>query len=222
MKYATRDRDTYDQLVNRDLVWETDLRGEFSVAEYQTFNSALLKYILGHPSLKIMTDGSHGKIERTEYHGERSILADNAPPVVRLTQLLGRKIQTYLGRLPRDPNHPFLRRIDRDTKLGLGRMWGLVVSDATEASRHHHGDAFLSAIYYADIPEVMVGEDGPRAGWLEVGRPDFDIDMADEDIFYIEPKVGKLILFPSYFFHAVLPTRNKRPRVSIAFDVMLV
>jgi uncharacterized protein (TIGR02466 family) len=135
--------------------------------------------------------------------------------------LLGKKVGDYLARLPRDPNHPFLREIDESTKIRLGRMWGLVVSDAVTAGRHHHGDAFLSAIYYADVPELMQGDDGPRAGWLEVGRPDLAIEVADEDVFYLEPKVGKLILFPSYFFHAVLPTRNPRPRISIASDIML-
>ena len=100
-------------------------------------------------------------------------------------------------------------------------MWGLVVSNALSASRHHHGDAFLSAIYYADIPERMDGEEGPRAGWLEIGRPDFGIEIGDNDVFYIEPKIGKLVMFPSYFFHAVLPTQNKRARISVASDIML-
>jgi hypothetical protein len=33
------------------------------------------------------------------------------------------------------------------------------------------------------------------------------------------PKVGQLILFPSYFYHATIPFTGSGRRVSIAFDV---
>jgi hypothetical protein len=216
------DRDMYGRLVNRDLIWETDLRGDFVEEEFKVFNESLLAHVLNHKSLKVTEDGLSGKVERTAYQGSQSILVDTGSWIRQLIGLLGAKTDDYLARLPREPDHPFLRMIDDNTKLRFGRMWGLVVRDETRASRHHHSDAFLSAIYYPGVPEVMQGVDGPHAGWLEVGSSNLAIEMADEDVFYLEPKIGKLVIFPSYFFHAVLPTHNSLPRVSIASDLMLI
>ena len=136
-------------------------------------------------------------------------------------RLLQDKVATYLRKMPADPDHAFLRMAHAGTSLTLGRIWGLVVRDAKGAARHHHGDAYLSAIYYVDVPDEMYGPDGSRAGWLEIGRPDIDIGFRDEDVMYVEPIVGKLIVMPAYIFHAVLPTSNPRARVSIACDIML-
>ena len=217
VSYARDDIADYHRLVDPNLTWLTELRSAFTGNDFISFNSALTKEVLTHPSLRLATDGAFGRSYRTAYDGENSLLNSGASALTTLVQLIQSKLGEYLGRLPDDPSHPFLRYKSRP--LRVGRLWGLVIYDATDTSRHHHGDSYLTTIYYASLPESLQSGRGAHAGWLEIGRPNIDVGFRETDVRYFKPLVGDLVFLPSHIFHAPLPSTTMEPRISIATDI---
>jgi predicted 2-oxoglutarate/Fe(II)-dependent dioxygenase YbiX len=56
------------------------------------------------------------------------------------------------------------------------------------------------------------------AGWLELGAPPPDLRVNLPAYARIEPKPGRLVLFPSTMWHGTVPF-NDGERLTIAFDV---
>ena len=79
-----------------------------------------------------------------------------------------------------------------------------------------HPEGWISsALYIVLPPEVGEGE----AGVLTLGEakgPSFPVDLPPFRI--VEPKPGRLALFPSYMWHGTRPF-GEGERITIAFDV---
>lgn len=113
-------------------------------------------------------------------------------------------------------SHPLMAPAADDWSL---RMWGTVLQAGGQQTPHMHPLGWLSAVYYVSLPHDMSDTD-PRAGWLEFGRPPKRFYcQSSPPTRSIEPREGRLILFPSWFWHQTVPFRSSAPRISIAFDV---
>jgi hypothetical protein len=86
---------------------------------------------------------------------------------------------------------------------------------------HYHKDAWISGVYYVQLPPV-VREDSPsQAGWIEFGRGRDDIyHQSEPPTRRIRPEEGMLIAFPSYVWHRTLPFEDDRERLCISFNVV--
>ena len=83
---------------------------------------------------------------------------------------------------------------------------------------HYHPDAWLSGVYYAQVPE-FAGDD-EEAGWIEFGLPpDHFNNRSCPEIRSVRPEMGLMVLFPAYCFHRTIPFTADSTRVSIAFDL---
>ena len=73
-----------------------------------------------------------------------------------------------------------------------------------------------SALYVSLPPEVERGEGGA----LAFGVPDaaLGLDLPPRRVEH--PKVGRLVLFPSYFWHGTMPFESAEPRLTVAFDAL--
>lgn len=100
------------------------------------------------------------------------------------------------------------------------RAWGTVLHAGGQQKAHMHPLGWLSAVYYVSLPADMNRGD-PEAGWLEFGAPPerFCQRQSAPRTRY-EPRPGRLLVFPSWFWHQTVPFDAAEPRVSIAFDVM--
>ena len=56
------------------------------------------------------------------------------------------------------------------------------------------------------------------SGWLRFGTPPSELGLDLPPYCDIEPKVGRLILFPSTLWHGTVPFADGE-RLSIAFDI---
>jgi hypothetical protein len=87
---------------------------------------------------------------------------------------------------------------------------------------HPHG--WLSSVYYIALPPSVAGsEQSPahRPGWLEFGQPDFQVGGQDlPALAAVQPRVGRLVLFPSYLWHGTRPFHDEATRLTVAFDVV--
>ena len=53
-----------------------------------------------------------------------------------------------------------------------------------------------------------------------MGEPGMDVDLKIPIRRAIQPRAGRLVLFPSYMWHGTVPFRDSQPRTTIAFDVI--
>lgn len=139
------------------------------------------------------------------------------PLLARLRAALEREVERYRAALPpTDPAHPLLRH--RDARLRMGGSWSVRLTGSGYHVHHIHSDGVLSSACYLALPD-LTGDPAERAGWLELGRPPAELGLALDPIAAIEPRVGRLALFPSYLFHGTRPFANGE-RLSVAFDVV--
>lgn len=83
---------------------------------------------------------------------------------------------------------------------------------------HIHPDGWLSSAFYVEVPEAVRA--GDRQGWLQFGDPGFPMAGRPEADHMVEPRPGRLVLFPSYMFHGTRPFQGTEPRMTVAFDVV--
>ncbi len=178
------------------------------------FNAALARHVCAHPTL-VHAPTSHAT--RSGKHSGELLVAPKGPVAV-LEAMIRDAVEDYRRALPADPAHPFLA--DRPERLGLS-VWGEVLEGPGHQNPHIHPAAWLSGVYYAQLPDV-VSESGPRgAGWIEFGRPPEHFHCAAApEVRLVRPEEGLMVPFPSYFYHRTVPTESAGTRISIAFDVL--
>ncbi len=146
-----------------------------------------------------------------------SLLARPEPEIVKLNQRLGEAVRSHVANLPpADPNHPLLRH--RDSDLSFGGSWSVRLADGGFHVSHVHPGGVLSSACYISLPEQIGGDDS-KAGWLEVGRPPPELKVDLPPLATVEPRPGRLVLFPSYVFHGTRPF-TAGERLTVAFDVV--
>ena len=76
----------------------------------------------------------------------------------------------------------------------------------------------MSSAYYASVP-AEVDDSTRRSGWLKFGEPRYAVPQLTPFL-EIQPKPGRLVLFPSYLWHGTNALRDDAPRLSVAFDAV--
>jgi tetratricopeptide (TPR) repeat protein len=80
---------------------------------------------------------------------------------------------------------------------------------------HTHPHGWISSAFYVALPATM-GEG--KAGWLQLGAPPPDLGLDLPPYAEIEPRPGRLALFPSTMWHGTVPFDDGE-RLTIAFDM---
>ena len=148
----------------------------------------------------------------------RDLMVDPTGPLADFKALIDDAVGAYAQALPVEPAHPFLGRVPERWSL---TAWGTLVSEIEPPEDSHiHPTAWASGVYYVALPEELRADDRQHGGWIEFGRPPRHIGHQFEpEITLVRPKEGLVLLFPSYFYHRVMPFKAAATRISIAFDV---
>lgn len=113
--------------------------------------------------------------------------------------------------------HDLARHAGRPWHL---RAWATLLASGGHQTAHMHPQAWLSGVYYVSVPEE-IGAGGEEAGFIEFGAPPERYYTREQPATRrIEPREGRLLLFPSYFYHRTLPFDAASLRISLAFDVV--
>jgi tetratricopeptide (TPR) repeat protein len=135
--------------------------------------------------------------------------------IEKLKDRIAQAVQNYIAGTTADPRHPF-----RSRKTGSFRFtgsWSSRLGDCGFHVNHVHPDGWISSCYYVGLPEAVKNETR-KEGWIKFGEPSFDIGLPARRT--VQPKPGRLILFPSYMWHGTIPFHDACPRVTIAFDAV--
>jgi uncharacterized protein (TIGR02466 family) len=171
---------------------------------------AVAQAILAHPSA--MFSPTHHATQQGFHTGE--LFGESSGPLAELEELISQAVQQITRALPAPSQHPFVVR--RPTSVAL-QAWGVALKGPGFQEPHLHPDAWMSGVYYAQVPELGSGDAGHLQ--LNIASPNFNNRDASPIRQSIRPKPGLLVLFPSSVWHATRPTGSSNPRVSVAFDV---
>ena len=128
-----------------------------------------------------------------------------------------RAISTYIERLPSELMHPVVTRRQRDFKFS--GSWSARLHANGYHTNHIHPEGWLSSAYYVALPDI-VDDDTLKQGWFKLGETNLSAGANDLPIRLIQPKVGRLVLFPSFYWHGTTPFLSNEERLTIAFDVV--
>src|SRR6185312_13771411 len=121
----------------------------------------------------------------------------------------------YVRALPDDPTHPIGGRKADDYDL-IG-AWSCRLRSSGFHTNHFHPQGWISSAYYVSLPGAV--DDGEQ-GWLKFGESNIALSERDRPERLVKPAVGKLVLFPSYFWHGTVPFVSEEMRLTVAFDVV--
>ncbi len=138
-------------------------------------------------------------------------------PVDRLRARIDQCIGAYIARMKDDPAHPFLSR--RSGGFSYSGSWSSRLADCGYHVNHIHDEGWISACYYVAVPDV-VADGTEKQGWIKFGEPGFEVALERPVRRFIQPKPGRLVLFPSYMWHGTVPFHSSQTRTTVAFDVV--
>ncbi len=145
----------------------------------------------------------------------RSMLGLNEPNIKAFISAVEEAVRDYVSRLhPQDGDPVGYRRRDRSRFSGL---WSVRLTNEGYQPNHVHDRGWISSAYYAALLPDETQRD-PHAGWLKLGEPNRPVGGCPAERL-IEPKLGMLVLFPSYMWHGTVPFEGAE-RLSMAFDVV--
>ncbi|NUO78385.1 MAG: tetratricopeptide repeat protein [Lysobacter sp.] len=148
------------------------------------------------------------------------LLADRTPAILGFEQRLREAIAAYIAACRAAPSDDFLRSAPERYRL---HVWATQAAESGYIDTHIHEESWLSGAYYVELPPAIADDDAEHAGWIEFGRPYAGLPAWPEHALrQVRPRVGELLLFPSYLFHRTLPYRGGGERISISFDLAAV
>lgn len=126
-------------------------------------------------------------------------------------------VRDHLDALPPiDPGHPLLGQ-DR-ARFHFSDSWSVRLVDGGYHVSHFHPQGTLSSAFYVTYPQDA--RQTGHAGWLTIGEPPECLGTGLPPLEMVEPRVGRLVLFPSFLWHGTRPF-PKGERMTIAFDTVL-
>lgn len=161
---------------------------------------------------------SHHPLDQTLRNGtqtSRSLLSDPDPAVRAILQAFDKPIEEYRRALGTAPDHPLSR--SNVGAMQFTGAWSVRLQRNGYHVNHFHPDGLLSSAYYVELPQEV---DDPvlKSGWIKFGEPRYRVPGLVPEHF-VQPKPGRLVLFPSYMWHGTNPIYGAQTRLCIAFDV---
>ena len=110
--------------------------------------------------------------------------------------------------------------LDREPKLG--NMWANINPPGGYNRPHIHANSLFSGVYYIKAPAnsgKLVCND-PRPG-VQTVMPTRKKGQPPKHLWrevHLEPKVNRIIMFPSWLWHSVEPNESNDIRISVSFN----
>jgi uncharacterized protein (TIGR02466 family) len=196
--------------------------------DMDAFNRALAA------ALEPMHSDAEAPIDQTLRSGSQTlgdIFEQSHPLVMQLKACISQAVDqyiTHLQRLPADARHPLLGRTTQ--RWRFTDSWSSRLRGSGFHTPHVHPHGWISSVYYVAVPPSVAGSASAapshgqsQAGWLTFGVPDLAVPGRQLSAKRTQPpQAGRLVLFPSYMWHATVPFSDTQPRLTVAFDAVPV
>lgn len=141
------------------------------------------------------------------------LLSNIAPSIQHLRRTICQITQSHLGKMQglKDLNKATMQEIR------FAGSWSVRLRGAGHHANHIHQAGTLSSALYISVPSQH--EMGPEpAGWFTLGQPPIELKTGLPPIKTVEPKPGRLVLFPSTMWHGTNAIASGE-RLTVAFDI---
>lgn len=174
---------------------------------------ALAGVLLG---LHLARHGPLGQSVRGGTQTDGPLFARVEPEIRGLRAAIVAAIERHVaGMGKRDPDHPVRRHIGKPFRFA--GSWSVRLTGAGHHSNHIHAQGWLSSAFYVSLPpQPDMGP--PPAGWFSLGEPPAELALPLAAERHVEPRPGRLVLFPSIMWHGTVPI-ERGERLTVAFDV---
>jgi tetratricopeptide (TPR) repeat protein len=196
----------------QDLEGDPRLIGVYDIADSIPSLDALAERLRSlHLSL-------HHPLEQSLRGGTQTdgpLLSRIEPEIAALRAAVTKAVERHVAQLPpHQRGHPTL--IARRGPIRFAGSWSVRLTGEGFHVNHVHPAGWISSAFYVALPDAAMG--GPdHDGWLSIGEAtELGLDLPP--IRLIEPKPGRLVLFPSTMWHGTRPFAAGE-RLTVAFDV---
>jgi hypothetical protein len=142
------------------------------------------------------------------------LLARSDPVIAEVREVLREAVRQFVAAMPpADPRHPTLRW-NRDERPRFAGSWSVRLNGAGFHASHHHPQGWISSALYVAVPGSLADGEGRLS--LGAGPEALRTGVGPRRV--IEPKPGRLALFPSWMWHGTSPFQQGE-RMTIAFDI---
>ncbi|WP_440906175.1 2OG-Fe(II) oxygenase family protein [Catenovulum sp. SX2] len=152
---------------------------------------------------------------------DQHLLLRHEPAIQQLKLKIDQAVQKYVAQLPEaDPKHPLLKVKKQEyaqEKVIYSGSWSTRLSAQGYNVNHTHPEGWISSALYLSLPDTQALGPAPN-GWLQFGEPPSELNLPLAAEQTIEPKVARLVLFPSTMWHGTVPFDDGE-RLTLAFDV---
>lgn len=167
--------------------------------------------------LRALHRTTHQPLEQSLRGGTQtqgSLFARMEPPIRALRAAIVTAVETHIAQLPPpQPDHPLLS-VPRGRRVRFAGSWSVRLTGGGHHANHIHPAGWFSSAFYVALPEAAP----EPAGWLTLGVPQAELGIDLPPIRLVEPRPGRLVLFPSTLWHGTVPFEAGE-RLTVAFDV---
>jgi Tfp pilus assembly protein PilF len=144
-----------------------------------------------------------------------SLLCDPEPVIRAALGAFQRAVGEYRSALGLSADHPLARA--QAGEIHFTGAWSVRLQRHGFHVNHFHPEGVVSSAYYVEVPEEAQDQ-SLRSGWIKFGEPRYPIAGLGPER-YVQPRPGRLVLFPSYMWHGTNPIYGASPRICVAFDM---
>ena len=170
---------------------------------------ATLRRLRGHPIGQSLRQGAQT---------EQTLTLSKDPVIRAFFEAVDGSIRRYIDQA-RPGEGGFGRSKGAIAGYKVGGAWSAALRPGGFHINHLHPRGWISSACHIDLPDAV---DQGREGWLAFGEPGVATLPRLPAEHFIKPKVGHLVLFPSYMWHGTVPFAGEQNRVSVAFDAVPV
>lgn len=184
-------------------------------ATIEAFNAALAE------RLRAMHQLDAHPIDQSLRHGtqtSKSLLEVDDPLIRAFLAAVDVALTQHIAEMPDDPTHPVWSRKPKSGRAKLVGCWSVRLRSGGYHVNHVHPEGWISSAYYVAVPREVAGANDHR-GWIQFGEPRWPTPGVTAERF-VEPKPGRLVLFPSCMWHGTVPFHEGEERLTIAFDAV--
>jgi tetratricopeptide (TPR) repeat protein len=135
------------------------------------------------------------------------------PEIRALRRLIADAVEQHVARFGSLPDsHP--QKMPPGKRIRFSGSWSVRLTDGGFHSVHVHPRGWISSALYLNLPGNLSDEQG----WLTLGAPPPELGLDLGPTRTVPPKVGQLVLFPSWMWHSTRPFPEGE-RLTVAFDV---
>ena len=145
-----------------------------------------------------------------------NLVADDDAAIQAALGVFLEAVADYRAQLGNADDHPLSAR-----NIGEARYagcWSVRLGAQGFHLNHIHPEGWLSSAYYVSVPPEA-DDAGAQSGWIKFGEPRMSVPGAEAGL-TVQPRAGRLVLFPSYMWHGTTPIQGSVPRMTMAFDVV--